>query len=95
MGIVPPTLLFTTTAHHIVNTAIVQPSCPPKVPTICQVGFKFKKRISTYGTFVETSVKIRKQAKANKIYRIGYSDRDEEGITRKTLEVLVASLPNF
>ena len=48
-----------------------------------------------HGVYIGPIVKFRKDANANTIYRIGYPDGDEEYITQKTLETLVASPPNY
>ena len=64
------------------------------VPLIGQIQLYFKKYVEKYGLFVRTIKEIKKNAKSNKIYRIYYSDEDEEGIILIFLENLVASPHN-
>ena len=64
------------------------------VPLIGQIQLYFKKYVEKYGLFVRTIKEIKKNAKSNKIYRIYYSDEDEEGIILNFLENLVASPHN-
>lgn len=66
-----------------------------KVPEIGQANLQFKKHFKMHGVYIGPIVKFRKDANANTIYRIGYPDGDEEHITQKTLETLVASPPNY
>ena len=80
MCIVPPTLSFISTAHHVINNSTKQPPFPPKFLKIDQVGFKFKICFGIHDLFLKTIVKIRKQSKANKVYRISYPDGNEEDI---------------
>ena len=53
------------------------------VPLISEVGFQFKY------IFVDTIKSIWKRARAHKIYRIRYTDGDEEDSTRQVLDALV------
>ena len=53
------------------------------------------KTFATHSVFFGTIIKIRKQAKANKVYKVSYLDGDEDNITRKPLETLVAPYSNY